>query len=408
MRLIGRRSGVPMASQPAQEVSGSRILMLCPQFRPLVGGYERAAERLAKELTRHGCPVSVVTERRQRDWPSHEYLGAVEVRRLACWYRPGWHLATSALMHAAWLLRHGRRFDVWHVHQFGTHATMAVLMGKLLGRRVVVKLTSSGEQGIDITLRNAPLAALQQWAHRRADAWVAVSVRTVEEACGFGIERRRVAHIPNGADTELFRPASGEERVALRDQLGLDRNAKLAVCVGRLADEKDPLGVVDAWALARQAFRERWILALVGDGPLRNLVAARVRESGIEDGVRIVGSSDRVQDWLRAADMFILGSRNEGMANTALEAMACGLPSVVTAVSGMDALMADTGAGIVVPPGDANALAHALIELHDDAPRRSAMGQKARHVVVRDYSITQVALRHLDLYARLRVDRRHE
>lgn len=229
----------------------------------------------------------------------------------------------------------------------------------------------------------------------------------MREACAFGIARERVLRIPNGVDTDSFKPPLTAERDALRDRLGLARGTCLAVSVGRLAHEKNPLGIVEAWARARPAFRAPWLLALVGDGPLREAVASRVRELGLDGDVRIVGHCDRVQDWLRAADLFVLGSHNEGMANTALEAMACGLPSVVTAVSGMDALMTQTGAGLVAPPGDAAALAQRLVDLHGDAPRRQAMGAGAREAILSGYSITHIAQRYLALYERLRPGRDH-
>lgn len=397
-----RAPELPAGSRAAGVRRAPSILMICPQFRPLVGGYERAAERLSGALAGYGCTVCVVTERRQADWPQREELDGVQVKRLACRYRPRWHMATSIASHAAWLLRHGRRFDVWHVHQYGLHATLTIILGKVLQRRVVLKLTNSAQQGIDATLADAPFPRLQRWAHRRVDACAAVTEETMREACAFGIARERALRIPNGVDTDSFQPPAPAERDALRERLGLARDACLAVSVGRLAHEKNPLGIVEAWARARPAFRAPWLLAFVGDGPLRAAVASRVRELGLDGNVRIVGHCDRVQDWLRAADLFVLGSHNEGMANTALEAMACGLPSVVTAVSGMDALMTQTGAGLVAPPGDAAALAQRLVELHDDAPRRRAMGAAAREAILSGYSISQIAQRYLALYERLR------
>lgn len=378
-----------------------RVLMLCPQFRPIVGGYERAAERLSAALARSGCAVTVVTDRRDRRWPSTEVVDGFHIHRLFSWYRPGWHLLTSVLAHTVWLLRHGRGFHVWHVHQYGLHATVAVLLGRLLGRPVVLKLTSSGADGISLTLQSDRLARLQAWAHRRIDACVAVSTQTGLEARAFGIDARRIEQIPNGVDTAAYRPVTDAERRSMRVGLGLSRDECVAISVGRLAEEKNPQGLVQAWALALPRLSTPWRLVFLGDGPLRRACEHKARELGVSDSITFAGSSDRVPDWLGAADLFVLGSNHEGMANTVLEAMAFGLPSIVTDVSGMRDMMAGSRAGLVVPVRDAAAIADALVSLHDDAARRRDMGEQAREVAVRDFAIGHVAARHLALYRRL-------
>ena len=380
--------------------SGLCVLMLCPQFRPLVGGYERAAERLSGELVRQGCVVTVLTDRRSRKWSVEERLNGFTIKRLFCVYRRGVHSLTSLLAHALYLLCHGRRFDVWHVHQYGSHATLAVAMGSLLNRPVVLKLTSSGHQSIEKTLSTGRLAILQAWVHRRVDVCVAVSAETATEAGRFGIPAERIALIGNGVDTDLFHPVSAAQRSALRVRLGL-KDRPTALFVGRLVAVKNLLGLLDAWALAYPRFREPWSLVLVGDGPLRNVVEQGIRARELDQSVHLAGPSDRVQEWMQAADLFVLSSHLEGLSNTTLEAMACGLPCVVTEVSGMRGMIGDNGAGFVVPAGDMVAFADALAGLNEDATLRVEMGAKAREVIVDKYSIQTVAAGHAELYRRL-------
>src|SRR4029434_9571185 len=109
-----------------------RVLMICPQFRPIVGGYERSAEHLSAALAEAGMRVAVIAERRDPAWPALESIDGYEVRRLSCSYRRHRHAVTSLLSFASFLLRHGREFDVWHVHQYGVHAALAVALGKVL------------------------------------------------------------------------------------------------------------------------------------------------------------------------------------------------------------------------------------------------------------------------------------
>lgn len=376
-----------------------RILMLCPQFRPLVGGYERAAERLARELVRQGQNVTVITDRRDPEWPVREVSDGFAIRRLRCLYRPRLHILTSILAHAAYLICRGLRFNIWHVHQYGSHATLAILLGKLARRPVVLKLTSTSYQSIARTLRAVPFSTIQSWAHRRMDACVAVSAEAHEEALAFGVPADRIVRISNGVDTRDLSPVAPSQRAAMRAQLGLP-DRPVAIYVGRLAPEKNPLGLLDAWQIARTRFRQPWTLAFVGDGPLLEQVRNAARATALSDTVVVAGATEHVEQWLQAADLFVLSSHNEGMANTLLEAMACGLPSIVTAVSGMAELIAESGAGRIVPVGDAAAFAEALVALHDDPAERERMGMRAREKVCNRYSIESVAARTLALYRR--------
>ncbi len=377
-----------------------KLLMLCPQFRPMTGGYERAAERLSAALATRGHAVTVITERRNRAWPQQELLSGFQIERLWCLYRRGWHVLTALLSFAWWMMRHGRQHDVWHVHQYGAHATLAVLLGKLLGRPIVLKLTSSGAQSLDQTLDKGRLARLHGWTHRHISACIAVSEESRLDAIRFGIPKGRIHLIPNGVSTKALQPVTPEQSAVKRQQLRLG-DSFLAVCVARLAEEKNPLGLMEAWQRALADLPEGSLLVWVGDGPLRDKVTAYLRQLEIQDKVLLVGHSDAVPDWLAAADLFLLPSRNEGMANTLLEAMACGLPSVATAVSGVPQLLGKTGAGRVVPVGDMPAFAHAIVQLAKDGAARQQMGARARAVIESHYSIDHVADQVLDVYGSL-------
>ena len=155
------------------------VLMISPQFRPILGGYERAAERVSTALARAGTRVVVVAERRDRAWPAVEPIDGYEVRRLSCLYRPHLHIVTSLLALAGFLLFHGRKFDVWHVHQYGFHAALAVALGKVLRRPVVLKLTNTAAH----SFFDAPGAVgrILRFFHRRVSACLAVSEETREE-----------------------------------------------------------------------------------------------------------------------------------------------------------------------------------------------------------------------------------
>lgn len=376
------------------------ILMISPQFRPIVGGYERAAERLSVELVRLGHEVTVITERRDRSWPAREQHDGVMVRRLWCLYRPHFHQVTSLAAFSLFLFTQGRRFHVWHVHQYGLIAVLAVVLGKLLHRPMVLKLTSTKDHGIQQVIADMPLVgSVRAWL-RGVNAVVATTQETRAEAEVFGIPADRVYVVGNGVDTQIFHPRSDNERLDLRRQLRVDADG-IVVFVGRLSKEKNPDGLLRAWRLTSPNLPAGWKLVLVGDGPMRGELETLVDEEGVRDTVLFTGMQTNVESWLGAANIYVLASHREGLSNTLLEAMASGLPVVSTQVSGVRETVEEAGAGLVVDVGQMDQLADALTRLANDSSLRSQMGRAGRPAILKTYSIDHVAVLHERLYDKL-------
>lgn len=374
--------------------------MISPQYWPIVGGYERAAERLSAALAARGYAVTVITERRDNSWPVHEERDGVQIRRLWCLYRPRMHLMTSLMVFALFLLIQGRRFQIWHIHQYGLQAVLVVALGKLLRRPVVLKLTSSGAYGIQRATEALPMARLMKSLLRRVDAIVATSRETQAEAMVFGISELRVHVLGNGVNTQTFRPRSDLEYTRLREELGIVASG-VVVFVGRLSEEKNPDGLLRAWKKALPSLPAGWKLVLVGDGPMWKRLNSFVDSEGLAESVIFVGQQADVGVWMAAADCFVLTSPNEGFANTMLEAMASGLPVVSTRVSGSTETIDKTNAGLVVEIGQMDQLADALVRLVADPVLRKQMGLTGRSIIEKRYSIELVAARHEQLYLNL-------
>ena len=342
-----------------------RVLMISPQFYPLVGGYERAAARLSVALAEAGLSVVIIAERRDYAWPALECIDGYEVRRLSCWYRRNLHTITSLLSFAGFLLRHGRAFDVWHAHQYGFNAALVVALGKVLRRPVVLKLMNTRADGIAAAMGSGIAGYILGFLHRRASACIAISDETREEAIRFGVPPERIHLIPNGVIGRQFHPASLEERNAARRALGLNCE-RLVLYVGRLSPEKNPLGVLDAWAAVDTKAREGALLALVGDGPHRDKVQAKAQAPNLAGGVHVAGHCSNVATWYRAADLYVISSHNEGLSNSMIEALASGLPVISTRVSGSSILVESPTAGLVVDSGNVESLAGAMESLLRD------------------------------------------
>jgi glycosyltransferase involved in cell wall biosynthesis len=205
------------------------------------------------------------------------------------------------------------------------------------------------------------------------------------------IDRSRIAMIPNGVQ-----PAS-PAGTTVRKELGLQPWDRLAVCVGNLYPVKGHCHAIDA--LATLVFQWPTLhLAIAGRGELADALADRARQHGLGGRVHFLGLRSDVPAILRAADVFLMPSLNEGLPLALLEAMFAGTPIVASNVGEVGHALGDGDAGVLVPPGDATALAGAVDALLSDPDRARWLGECAAARAAAEYDVAQMVGRYAHLY----------
>lgn len=369
-----------------------RVALITRRYPPLIGGAEKVLSYLAPALAAEGAEVTVLTARPPGfETPETETTAA----------RPGpgrvtvVRLATSRLRFAGtWLyLRNLRRrlaaggIDLAYVSMLKHDAYVAVGEGRRRGFPVVLRPEGAGATG-DL--------AWQAWGRfgrrigrqcRRADAVVSISDAVTAELRGAGYDPSKIVALPNGVPV----PEPAWQR---RPDW---RRAPRAVFVGRLAAEKGLDTLIDAWPAVLAAFPGSG-LSLVGEGPERPALEARVARLGLAASVDLPGACDDPTDRLRGADLFVLPSREEGMSVALLEAMALGVPLAATSIPGNLRLIDDFRHGRLAPPNDPAALARVILDQWTDFDRAVDMAHAARRRVRDEFSIGAVARRHMELF----------
>ncbi|MFL6566463.1 MAG: glycosyltransferase [Burkholderiales bacterium] len=201
------------------------------------------------------------------------------------------------------------------------------------------------------------------------------------------IDARKVVVIHNGIDVR--RVESTLTHAQARARLGIGENELALGCVARLEQQKGHRFLLEACAALRQDAEvgPRLRLLVVGDGRLRGDLETRAGALGLASSASFLGTRQDVPDILRALDIYVMPSLWEGLSIAMLEAMAAGLPIVISDVSGAAQALGDNEHGVRVPPGDAAALAGALRSLAGDPGRRRALAMSARQRVQERFSI---------------------
>jgi glycosyltransferase involved in cell wall biosynthesis len=366
---------VPSASEPL------RILHVIPSLA--LGGAEQMAAHLMIGLSRSHI-VGAVGLFEEADNP-------VE-RRLAEAGIPKWHLNKRSGFDPRMfgsLRRIFRDFrpDVVHTHM----ATQRYVFPLLLTNRVAAALHtvhSLAEYETDAFGR-----LINWFAFRNQVLPVGVSQEvsaSVERV--YGLECKGV--ILNCIPVEQYQ-GSNEDRDLWRDREGIERDAIVFTCVGRLELPKNP-------SLLLEAFRElndsRAHLVLSGDGSLREQLQSYARAHKLCDRVHLIGKQNDVPSVLAASDVFVLGSNWEGNPLAVMEAMAAGLPVIATQVGGIPELVRSGDQGLLVPAGDRTEFAAAMRTLLNDVQMRRAMGRAARTRAMREFRVERMVEGYENLY----------
>jgi glycosyltransferase involved in cell wall biosynthesis len=287
--------------------------------------------------------------------------------------------------------------DVLHAHQY-TPFFYAALDRVLAGGAPRLVFTEHGRHYPDVV---SPLRRLgnRLVLARRAHAVNAVcefSAHQLRDVDGFS--GRRIEVIANGIDLAHY--AKAADRAALRRQLGLEPARRYLVNVARCHPVKDQAMLLRAFGDVAAA-RPDVDLLIAGDGALRGKLETLAGTLGIAARVRFLGVRADVPALLQASDIFVLTSRSEAASLTLLEAMAAGLPVVVTAVGGNPEIVRHGIEGLLVPRGDAAATAGAILSLLDEPARAAALGTAGAARARQHYRLEQTLEEYYTLYRRL-------
>jgi glycosyltransferase involved in cell wall biosynthesis len=363
-----------------------KIALITRRYPPLIGGAERVLSYLAPALASQGVEVVVLTSQPTSSEPIPD--SRVPVVRLPS--PPYRVLGTWLYMRSLrrWLKRHP--IDLAYVSMLKHDAYVALEAGRRHGFPVVLRPEGAGATG-DL--------AWQSWGRfgrtigercKQADAIVAISQTIEDELVAAGYDHAKIYSLPNGVPvpSEPWTPRDGW------------RDTPRAVFVGRLAPEKGLDTLIEAWSLVRNAHPTAR-LTLIGKGPQRPALDAQIRSLGLGNAVTLPGSSADPIAPLRASDLFVLPSIEEGMSIALLEAMALGIPLVASSIPGNRKLVTEGEHGRLFVSGDPASLARSIQIQWAEFDRAVEMATNARKLVTRQFSIDAIARRHLDLFERL-------
>jgi len=392
-----------------------KVCTLLESYYPVVGGMETQARNLCTALEKRGVSQIIVTRRTGPELEKSELVDGIRVYRAGPSGRSSRYRWLFMLTSIPLLIRKRREYDIIFVPGFRVLGISAVIAAKLLGKKTVFKAECIGELSGEFFTgglesmkmkRSQGLVKAGIWLRNRillrADVFVTMYSDMTKELEDYGVDMRKVTLIPQSVNAERYQVANTEVRKSMRRKLGLPEKNRIAVYTGRIVSYKGVPVLLREWERLRREMDDI-TLVICGSGGVdiyacEDEMRAYVDEHSLADSVKFAGAVRNVDEYLQAADVFVLPTENDAFPLCLLEAMACGLPLITTTVGALKDVIEHRRNGLVMEPGNGEQLFNELKELFQDADLREKLGRAAREDVMNNYTLDIIARRYIELF----------
>lgn len=373
-----------------------KIIFVIRYFHPFIGGMEKKTLNLASVLIQKGVRVEVVTSKFFKTWPSKEIIKGVSICRLPS---PRIKIVGAFIFLISlgiYLIKNRSEIKIIHAFQVGYSSAVSVVLGRLLSKATVLSLSSSGSGGDVQKHMKTPWGRIFLFLCGFASRVIVLNIDMKHELQAISSNDRAVVNIPNGVDLTTYHMVGDQS--TLRKTLGLD-DEKIILYTGRLSPEKGVDFLLLAYTKLRLTIPTK--LYILGEGPQLGRLQKLVKEHALDNRVKLLPAVKEVEKFLQIADVFVMPSRFEGLSNSLLEAMACGLPVIATRVEGNVDLIEDGVDGVLIAQNDIENLVQALRWLLLNPKEAHELGLKAFEKIRLNYDLKKVADQYIQLYESL-------
>lgn len=364
---------------------------------PTYGGSGVVATELGKALAERGHKVHFVSygiPMRLNHLKENIYYHEVEMSNYPLFEFPLYSLALASKMIE---VCEYEQIDLFHVHYAIPHSVSAYLAKQILEKNNQKVKVITTLHGTDITLvgLEPSFLPLVKFSIEKSDGVTAVSKFLKEKTITNYQINKEIEVIPNFVDTEIYKP---KEDCVFKSHFA-PNGEKVLVHISNFRPVKRVPDVVKIFYLVREKIPSKLILA--GDGPERTECERLVRELNIKDDVYFLGKQEAVVDILNASDLFIMPSQSESFGLSALEAMACGIPTITTSIGGLPELVIHNETGFIAEIGDVERMSKYAIELLSNINKYRKFSENARQRAVELFNKNKIVEQYEEFYKRI-------
>jgi len=387
------------------------VCMVTGSFPPEITGGGMQCCNLLKALHQEKRSYFVITTSRddslageeQTSWGKvyRAYINPVNIfSKVACFFKM-----------ISIFLKIQNKIHIIHLHGFSSKSMVFVMLAKLFKKKVVIKLTSLGDDD-PVSIKRRRRGRIQYEFYRRADIYISVSPGITKLFKASDLRNRPLRQIPNGVDVRRFSPVFlKEEKDALRFKLQLPIDKKIIFTVGFFSRDKGIDLLYNSWKRLINEYKIDAFLLIIGakssdyfeiSQSLVNFIQSDIKGNNLLDKIKLIEQAQNIEDYFRASDIFVMPSRREGLPNALLEAMACALPVLATDISGItDYIISHEKNGLLFKPDDASVLTDKMSFLLQNPAYAANLGINARKRVIDEFALSDIGNIYDELYEQL-------
>lgn len=362
---------------------------------PTVGGSGVIATELGKMLAERGHEIHFITSsvpfRLNKIYPN-VFFHEVEVNNYSVFQYPPYDIALASKM--ADVIKE-EQLDILHVHYAIPHAVCAVLAREMSGENIGIVTTLHGTD-ISVLGEDSTLAQAIKYGINRSDIVTAVSDSLKQQTYDLIETNLKIETIYNFVDGNVFKPMEPGD---LKQQFGIGEDEHVMIHVSNFRKIKNLPDIIESFMKVRAVMPVK--LLLVGDGPEKHRIMEQVKATPYKKDVLFLGKQENIAELFAISDLKLLLSEKESFGLVLLEAMACGVPGIGTAIGGIPEVIDHGENGYLVELGDTDAVARFAIELLSDEEKLLRFRQAAIRAVNEKFHEDKVIKQYEQLYERL-------
>lgn len=377
------------------------------EYFPIFSGHAVYLQHLISKLKNFDCDVSILTPD-FNEFEGFELINDIRVNRFDfCYDKKNWELNFSFKV-ISYLFKNIRSYDILHINGHLDVYGFFTLFNKFIRKHTISQMVLLGSDDPMTVMKQYKLMNMRFKILSLMDQFLCISKPIADSYQMAGLPMKKLTYIPQGVDVDKFRPIENlNEKETLKIQLGLNHHKKIVIFIGAIVKRKGIDWLLEAWDKIQSKHPDS-LLLLVGQDTftgndinkleLEKFVAEMKNVVSLKNyNVVFTGKKDNVEQYLKCADVFVLPSRKEGFGNVILEAMACGLPAVVTYMDGVskETIIHGTNGFIV---NDTMELSDAINTLLSDPDLASNMGRAGNRRALNEFALTKIAEQYSTLY----------
>lgn len=380
----------------------NRIALVSFKYPPVYSGYGKQLESVTKDILNKSneFEIKVLTayqESQLSKTPNYEVISLLESTD----DNNSKTVFPFSREVFKWLVSNRKQYDIIHCVKAGPEAMACNLASKILGKKLIVKVAQdelsereiSSAKGLKKSTR-----LLRRRLLRSADIFIAISEEIEGNIRKNSAKSSKIVRIPNGVNTETFKPADMNEKISIRKKLAFDAEETILLYTGAINRRKGVHDLLDGLELYSSESHLKVVLC----GPVLEDLNFDDRISKLNSkpnlSIDYRGKVTNVQDYMKAADAFILPSYSEGLPNVLLEACSSGLPAIATNIGGSRDIIENGKNGYLVETSQPVEIKDKITALAEDKELRLSMGANARQTIEKSFALNKVSDAYMKLY----------